>query len=222
MPAVVTTKPSIRYADLQKGYRRKRGVADVIREEGSWSEEEYFDLDEGCLLEFTHGNVEVLPMANPSHQRIVSFLFRLLHEFVMSHGLGDIVFAPMPVRIGSKEYREPDIAFLSADHAELEEAECWGGADLVVEVVSKGAPKRDLIQKRKEYAKAGISEYWIVQPQESVVLVLNLKGRSYQERRFQLGDIATSQRLAGFEVAVADLFGAGNPFKPQRKNGKKS
>ena len=222
MPAVVTTKPSIRYADLQKGYRRKRGVADVIREEGSWSEEEYFDLDEGCLLEFTHGNVEVLPMANPSHQRIVSFLFRLLHEFVMSRGLGDVLVAPMPVRIGSKKYREPDIAFLSDDHVDLEEAECWAGADLVVEVVSPGDPKRDLVQKRKEYAKAGISEYWIVQPQEFVVLVLNLKGRSYHERRFQLGDVATSQRLAGFQIAVSELFAAGPQPRTRRKNGKKS
>ena len=223
MSAVVTkSSTSIRFADLSFEGRPVSETLELVPNQGNWSEEEYLLLDEGCLLEFTNGTIEVLPMPNPRHQRIALFLYRLLHEFVLSRGLGDVVAAPMPVRIGSKKYREPDIAFLSDDHAELEEAECWAGADLVVEVVSKGDPKRDLVQKRKEYAKAGISEYRIVQPQEFIVLVLHLKGRSYQERRFQLGDIATSQRLAGFEVAVSDLFGAGNQFKPRRKNGKKS
>ena len=222
--SAVVTKPatSFRFADLSLERRPVSETLEFVPNQGNWSEDEYLRLDEGCLLEFTNGTIEVLPMANPRHQRIALFLYRLLHEFVMSRGLGDVVVAPMPVRIGSKKYREPDIAFLSDDHVDLEEAECWAGADLVVEVVSKGDPKRDLVQKRKEYAKAGISEYWIVQPQEFVVLVLNLKGRSYHEQRFQLGDVATSQRLAGFRIAVSELFAAGPQPRTRRKNGKKS
>lgn len=223
MSAVATKHPkSIRFADLSLLRRPVSETLSLVPNQGNWTEREYFRLDEGCLLEFTEGLVEVLPMANPQHQRIVLFLYRLLHEFVMSRGLGEVIVAPMPVRVASQKLREPDIAFLSQEHSDLEELECWGGADLVVEVVSEGDPKRDLVQKRKEYAQAGISEYWIIQPKEQRVLVLNLKGRSYHARRFQLGDKATSHRLAGFQVAVSELFAAGSPPRARRKNGKKS
>ena len=221
MPVVVA-KPSIRLADLQQGYRRKRGVADVIREEGSWSEQEYLDLDEGCLLEFTRGNVEVLPMPTATHQRLVMWLCWQLNSFVQSRRLGEVLLAPLPVRIGSAKYREPDIMFLASEHEDWDEDKFWDSADLVVEVVSDDDPKRDLVQKRKEYARAGISEYWIIQPRESVVSVLNLKVRSYHERRFKLGDFAKSHLLAGFEVAVSELFAAAKPPKARRRNGKKS
>jgi Uma2 family endonuclease len=164
MSAVVTKRPkTIPFAEISLLRRPVSETHHLVPNQGSWTEAEYFRLDEDCLLEFTDGTIEVLPMANPRHQRIVLFLYRLLYEDVMSRGLGDVIVAPMPVRIGSKKLREPDIAFLSDEHSDLEEAECWAGADLVVEVVSKGDPKRALVQKRKEYALAGISEYWIVQ-----------------------------------------------------------
>ncbi len=223
MPAVAT-KPStaIRLADLSRRYRRGRDPIELVPNQGRWSEDEYLDLDEGCLLEFTQGIVEVLPMPTATHQRLVIWLCGKMSSFVQSRRLGEVLVAPLPVRIGSAKYREPDIAFLADEHEDWDEDKFWDGADLVVEVVSDDDPKRDLGQKRKEYARAGITEYWIVQPRESVVSVLNLKVRSYQERRFKLGDIATSQRLPGFEVAVSELFAAGKPPKARRKNGKKS
>ena len=54
------------------------------------------------------------------------------------------------------------------------------GADLAIEVVSEGAEarERDLETKRAEYARAGISEYWIVDPQESRITVLTLDGQT--------------------------------------------
>ncbi|MFM9965295.1 MAG: Uma2 family endonuclease [Planctomycetaceae bacterium] len=223
MPAVAT-KPSttIRFADLSRRYRRGRDPSDLVPNQGEWSEEEYLDLDEGCLLEFTEGNIEVLPMPSATHQRLVLWLCGEMSSFVTSHCLGEVLFAPLPVRIGSAKYREPDIALLANEHEEWDEDKFWDGADLVVEVVSDDDPKRDLVQKRKEYARAGIDEYWIVQPRESLVSVLNLKVRSYQERRFQLGDVATSQRLTEFRVSVSELFNAGRSPRVKRKNGKRS
>ena len=60
---------------------------------------------------------------------------------------------------------------------------------LVIEVVSPGEPgeenyDRDYIEKRREYALRGISEYWIVDPARQVVWVLTLQGQVYQEQRF--------------------------------------
>ena len=82
-----------------------------------------------------------------------------------------------------------------------------------MEIVS-GSPAdrdRDLVRKRRDYAQAGIPEYWIVDPQEEVIYVLRLEGKEYAEHgRFVAGDTATSALLAGFTVPVADVWAAAN------------
>ncbi len=57
----------------------------------------------------------------------------------------------------------------------------WTGADLALEIVSPEKPERDLAQKRADYAEAGVSEYWIINPQDESVTVLRLDGMQYIE-----------------------------------------
>src|SRR5438128_2314589 len=69
------------------------------------------------------------------------------------------------------------------------------GADLAMEVVSPGkaSRKRDLREKRREYAKAKIEEYWIVDPQERNITVLSLQNGKYRVHgAFVPGEQATS------------------------------
>ena len=85
------------------------------------------------------------------------------------------------------------------------------GADLAVEVVSEGeeSRQRDLKTKRAEYAKAGIAEYWIVDPQEQEIHVLALDGDAYRlHGRFGINDVATSILLSDFSAAAKDVFAA--------------
>ena len=83
--------------------------------------------------------------------------------------------------------------------------EYWEGADLVMEVVSSGDDdrRRDLKTKREEYAQAGISEYWIVDPVLEQITVLTLDGQTYVVHgEFKHGERATSKLLPGFGVDV--------------------
>jgi Uma2 family endonuclease len=83
----------------------------------------------------------------------------------------------------------------------------WTGADLVLEVVSPDDPKRDLVRKRREYARAGIPEYWIVNPATEQIIVLHLEGTAYGEHGvFTRGAQATSALLKGFTVAVTAVL----------------
>ena len=107
-----------------------------------------------------------------------------------------------------RQYREPDIVYLSAERLKATQ-QYPDGADLVMEVVSEGeeARERDFVQKREEYAKAGIPEYWIIDPRQREIHVLALEGDAYVEHGvFNDGQVATSELLKNFTVNVGEVF----------------
>lgn len=189
-------------------------LARLFPSQGAWSEDAYLDLDTGQLIEFSDGFLQVLPMPTRMHQLIVGLIYRRLFAFVQAHYPGaEVLVAPMPIRLFSREYREPDVIFRSAEHVRQDPGAYPHTAALVIEVVSgsKADRKRDLTEKRHDYALAGIPEYWIVDPQEEVVIVLRLEGKEYAEHgRFVAGDTATSALLPGFTVPVAEVWAAAN------------
>lgn len=186
-------------------------ISDLYPHQGTWSEEEYLALDTNHLIEYVDGCLEFPPMPGLFHQKIVRFLFRLLDAFVLARALGEVHFAPLWIRVAPKKIRELDIVFLRP-HRLGELHTPVHGADLAVEVVSDdpAARKRDLQTKRREYARAGIQEYWIVDPQKQVITVLTLKGKTYRKHgSFTACTRATSVLLAGFSVPVDEVFAAG-------------
>ena len=184
-------------------------VAKLFPAQGTWSEVEYFELNGNRLVEFTNGFVEVLAMPTTAHQRIVRFLFGLLNTFVVTHKLGEALFAPLRVRLWDLKYREPDIVFMLARHASRIRQDFWDGADLVMEIVSEDDRRRDVETKRFEYARAGIPEYWIVDPQQKRITVLVLDGDRYAvQAEFGPGTRAMSILLPGFSVSVDETLAA--------------
>src|SRR5947209_92135 len=156
-------------------------VARLLRAQGQVSEERYLALNGNYLVEFDNGSIEVLPMPTTSHQLILMYLHGFLHAFVSRRGLGTALFAALRVRLWPGKFREPDVIFMLKKHAQRIGEEFWQGADLVMEVVSGGKEdrRRDLVTKRTEYARAGIPEYWMVDPREGHITVLHLAGKRY-------------------------------------------
>ncbi len=182
--------------------------------QGAWTEEDYLRLalSENWLIEYTDGCVEFLQMPTIEHQLIVRFLLDVLRAFVEPRNLGVVLFAPLPVKLLPKAYREPDLIFNFAAHHAAQKTDYYERADLVMEVVS--ASKRDRIrdyeEKREIYAQAGVSEYWIVDPAEKRVTVLALEGSVYVEHAAEIGQgMVASKLLDGFAVDVAAIFAAG-------------
>jgi len=161
------------------------------------------------MAEFTDGKIEVLPMPTPEHQEIVWFLMSALRAFVTSGSLGRALMAPLRVRIAEGRFREPDVVFVSAKNASRQGKRYWEGVDLVMEVVSDDCPKRDLIDKRRDYAAAEIAEYWIVDPRSRKIMILKLKNRRYAMHSEATGSgTVESGLLRGFSVDVAAVFAA--------------
>lgn len=176
--------------------------------QGAWSEAEYLRLAGNRLVEFDRGYVEVLAMPTPLHQRIVALLYRLLFDWIAARRAGEMFFAPLPLRVAPRRYREPDLMFVAAEHAAWIGAQALTGADLVAEVVS-GDRERDFVDKRDDYARLGVAEYWIVDPREAQIHVLTLDatGAAYSLHGvFERGAQATSRLLPGLAVDVTSVF----------------
>ncbi|MEZ4707671.1 MAG: Uma2 family endonuclease [Caldilineaceae bacterium] len=182
-------------------------IAHLFPDQGEWTVDDYLTLETNKLVEYANGHVEVLPMPSPRHQRIVFLLQRLLWDFISQRGLGEVLSAPLPVQLWPKKFREPDIIFVFAAKLAQQAATHWHHVDLVMEVVSPDNPGRDYNTKRAEYAQAGISEYWIVDPQQALITVLTLQNGQYDlHGEFRSSQRASSLLLDGFTVAVAEVF----------------
>ncbi|HXE51842.1 MAG TPA: Uma2 family endonuclease [Tepidisphaeraceae bacterium] len=188
-------------------------VARLYPDQGRWEESDYLALTEGLnqLVELCDGRLEVLPMPKTSHQRIVQYLSNLILAFVTPRKLGSVLFAPLRVRLWDRTFREPDVVFMLAAHANRMGEDFWEGADLVMEVLSADPQdrKRDLVTKRREYAAAGIGEYWIIDPRDRRVTVLKRRGKSYVvHAQGGEGKSVPSALLKGFEADVTAIFEA--------------
>ena len=186
-------------------------IAKLYPLQGTWSESEYMSLRPSRIVEYDQGYLEIPDVPTEAHQSIVAFLYQALLAFVMARNLGKVLFAPLRVKLWEEKYREPDIVFMSTKHADRRINEYWLGADLVMEVVSEGDEnrERDLVKKREDYARGGIPEYWIVDPEQSMVTVLRLEGNAYAVHgEFAPGSAATSALLNGFSIEVEAVFAA--------------
>ena len=148
-------------------------------------------------------------MPTEAHQLIVQFLFLRFYQYLQDHQRGTVVFAPIRVKTVDGRFREPDLALLIDRRDPRRGERFWSGADLVVEVVSAdpGSRTRDLETKRREYAEGGIGEYWIVDPSDETVWVLQWTEEGYREAGvYRRGQTAKSPLLEGLQVDIAALF----------------
>ena len=183
--------------------------------QGDWTEDDYLALEANFgnrMIELANGCLEVLPMPGLRHQRIARWMANQVDAFILPRKLGEVATAPLPVRLFKGQIREPDILFFEKWRIVDAETKPLDGADLVMEIPSPGAKnrERDFKTKRREYAKAKISEYWIIDTKKKAITVLTLSGKSYKLHGvFKNGDTATSKLLKGFTVVVSEAFAAG-------------
>jgi Uma2 family endonuclease len=166
--------------------RRQAGlttqVALLYPRQGEWTEADYLALpDTTRIVELSEGRLVVPDMPTDPHQFIVGELFAALRLFVRDCGLGYVRVAPLRVRLWPGKFREPDIAFLLRAHGDRRGDQFWGVPDPVVEVISprtehsSGTERTDRREKFEEYARAGVVEYWLVDPKGRTIEVFVLR-----------------------------------------------
>ena len=196
--------------NLPRGFKPSWGLVSVFPADGAWSEEEYLSsLGDRRRCELVDGRIDVLPMPTEQHQLILAFLYEVVAGFVRAGDLGLVLFSGIRVKLRSGLIREPDLVFVTKANKSKRGNLFWSGADLAMEIVSTDDPRRDYVKKRAEYAKAGIREYWIIDPRDRSITVLTLSKKSYREKgRFTDSQTVASTLLKGLSIPVTDVFDA--------------
>ena len=179
-------------------------------EQGQWTYEDWERLpDDGLRYEVIDGVLHMSPPPNSAHQDVSSRLSYALMHHVYTQNLGYVYAAPRGVLLpGQPVPVQPDLLFVRAELRSIVGPQNVEGIpDLVVEILSPGNWSYDRKEKFLLYQEAGVPEYWIVDPRLKTVEVFLLDDGEYVlTGEWGMGDVATSNVIAGFQVRVADVF----------------
>ncbi len=136
-------------------------------EQGAWSYEAYAAIPaDGKRYEVVRGILYMAPSPGTSHQRVAMKIAVYLYQYVQACGLGETFFSPYDVQLAEDTVVQPDVlAVLNAHRERITESRMVGAPDLVVEIISPGSGSYDRHTKRAAYERAGVPEYWLVDPQ---------------------------------------------------------
>ena len=102
---------------------------------------------------------------------------------------------------------QPDICVV-CDKSKLDARGCIGAPDLVIEILSPGNTKMELLNKYRVYEEFCVKEYWVVSQSDQSILIytLNDSGKFQPSKIFTHSEKITSSVLPGFELELDDVF----------------
>ena len=169
--------------------------------------QDYLQLPENKRYEIINGDLFMVPSPNESHQRILANIFYTLSNYVRQNKLGTVYFAPFDVLFSEEDIVQPDIIFVSNENKRIITKDNIKGApDLIIEVLSPSTSKRDIGIKKKLYARHGVREYWIVDPEHETVEVFLLRGREYEGKIYRVKDSISLAVIKGLNIEVKEIF----------------
>jgi len=125
--------------------------------------------DDGRRYELVEGELLVTPSPGPVHQRVVGALLDRLGSFLRATGRGLVLPSPADLSLGEDEILQPDLFVLPPTRGPLLKWSQVRELMLAIEVLSPGTARFDRTLKRRRYQRAGVPEYWIVDPDARVV-----------------------------------------------------
>ena len=142
-------------------------------DDGPFTIDDIFALPEGQRAELIDGQIYDMATPNRIHQTISFSIARTIADHIDAKNGGcEVYMAPFAVIIQNdiKNYVEPDICII-CDKDKLSDRGCEGAPDWIIEIVSPSSRKIDYIIKNTAYSRAGVREYWIVDPVKERVTV---------------------------------------------------
>lgn len=129
---------------------------------------DHYEWAQGVLVEMTPVNIR--------HGELAAYLMDVFRAYFALRPVGVVLREPFVMRLDVVEARrEPDLqVILKGNPGNLTDTAMIGPADICVEIVSPESVARDYGQKFAEYEKAGVKEYWLVDPTRQAALFYRL------------------------------------------------
>lgn len=160
---------------------------------GPYTVDDYLALPEGERVELLRGRlVMISPAPTPRHQYIGLYLWKFFDNLTASNG-GIAVAAPVDVVLLERTIVQSDVVYLRKDKEKLVGQRINGVPDVLAEVLSPSSTHRDSVEKLDLYAKAGVAEYWIVDPDSHIFQFHTLDGETYRVTAKSSGEYQSPQ-----------------------------
>ena len=149
--------------------------------------------DEDERIELVYGRLVMMATPLRIHQKVSGELFSQLHEYLKGKKC-EVYHAPFAVRPFEEDgdfpekvdtMVEPDISVI-CDPDKLDAFGCKGAPDLVIEILSPSTQRHDRVTKFNLYQRAGVREYWIVDPANPSVQSFFLEKSGYKSKYFKI------------------------------------
>ena len=168
------------------------------------------DTEEKNKMELDDGELYIMPRPRFVHQFLVMRIALYIANYLDSFAEPPASVHIDPVTIISRELNYvlvPDLAvILSRQPGQIVGGYFEGVPDITVEVLSSDR-NRDLVRKRRIYADAGVSEYWIFDPANDTALLLELRDGDYVSRGLLTADdTLTTPLLSGLAIPLVEVF----------------
>jgi Uma2 family endonuclease len=192
-------------------------VDTVFRSEERFTQEEFFawlqrrPASDVNHYELIRGRIVMSPPAGWPHGALGVRISSRLFAVAEAHGLGVVQDSSAGYDLPSGDTLEPDVSFMSKARFAAGPAPVRGRflgivPDLAVEILSRSTARRDRSEKKAIYEESGVTEYWIVDPDRSVVTIFSLEdGRYGAGVRIRSGRIP-SHVIPQLELTIEELF----------------
>ncbi len=145
------------------------------------------------------------------HQKVSMRLSFLIQLYLDKNPSGEILAAPLDVVL-KKDFNvvQPDLIYIKKENLSIffPEGHIHGIPDLLIEIVSPNSVPRDTVDKFRIYESYGVSEYWIVFPEQKVIEIFTLEDEKYVLYcSTELSeDMVKSKVLENLEIKNKDVF----------------
>jgi Uma2 family endonuclease len=158
----------------------------------NWPDEERWELIEGIPFDMS-------PAPSRYHQEISMKLGSRINRYIEDKkGKCKVYAAPFDVRLPEEGMQtendilsvvQPDISVI-CEPGKLDDRGCIGAPDFIAEIISPHTAKKDMKFKLVLYEKHGVPEYWIIYPDEKVIMVYKLNEQKRYDRAevYEIGD----------------------------------
>ncbi len=155
--------------------------APAVKKQGEFTIEDYRSLPDEKRFELIDGVLYEMHAPRFLHQQIASLVHTALAVHVRSKNGGCYVpITPVDVQLDCDEKTmiQPDVLVV-CDRSKIKEFGIFGAPDFVLEIISPSTRKKDMGIKMGKYAEAGVREYWIINPEQRLLIIYNFQDENW-------------------------------------------